>query len=193
MLHRILWAGSLLLALALIPELTLAQKASIRKSESGRTTTTSVTPLRQGMILRNGKVMEIKGQDFTPLSQARTFPNGAVLQPNGSFTAAGGEALQLKEGDHVDLKGNLHPSTVVTQRNITVSGDTTGMGKQLLQAQQLNDRQKLLQEKQRILQQKHDLLQKTVQNKPNSPELKKLNADLARLQQQLTAEEKKKQ
>ncbi|ALI99668.1 DUF6799 domain-containing protein [Rufibacter tibetensis] len=191
MLQRILLASALLLGILASPMLAQAQTASIRKSESGRTTTTSVTPLRKGIIMRNGRLMDVKGKDFTPLAQGRTFPNGSILQPNGSLTLTGGEVLQLNEGDYVDLKGNLHRSTVITQRTTTVSGDTTGIGKQLLQAQQMNDRLKLLQEKQRVLQFKTELLQKTAQNKSNQAELKKLDADLSKLEQQLSAEEKK--
>src|SRR5215217_6433299 len=107
MLQRYLIAGGLLLGVLLTPGITQAQNASIGKSERGRTTTTSVAPLHQGIIMRNGKMMEINGQQFTPLTQARTFPNGATLQPNGTLTASGGEATQLAEGDHVDLKGNM--------------------------------------------------------------------------------------
>ncbi|KAA3436476.1 DUF6799 domain-containing protein [Rufibacter hautae] len=193
MLHRYLLAGGLFVGVLLAPEMAQAQNASIGKSERGRTTTTSVAPLRQGIIMRNGKMMEINGQQFTPLTQARTFPNGATLQPNGTLTASGGEAIQLNEGDHVDLKGNMHRTTVITHRSTTVTGDTTGIGKQLLQAQQMNDRLRLLQEKQRVLQQKGELLQKTVQNKPSQTELKKLDTDLAKLQQLIATEEKKKQ
>ncbi|WP_181304365.1 DUF6799 domain-containing protein [Rufibacter sp. XAAS-G3-1] len=188
---RFILAGGLFLGILFAPALAQAQNASMGKSASGRTITTSVTPLRKGMIMRNGKMMEVKGKDFTPLAQARTFPNGATLQPNGAFKAADGETIQLNEGDHVDLKGTFHRSVVVTHSNTTISGDTTGLGKQLLQAQQMKDRLQLLQEKQRVLQQKTDLLQKTVQNKPSQAELKKLDADLARLQQQLAAGEKK--
>lgn len=193
MLQRFILAGGLLLGMLGVPVLVQAQNASIGKAESGRTTTISVTPLRQGIIMRNGKMMEIKGSDFTPIPQARTFANGATLQPSGSFTNAGGEAVQLTEGDYVDLKGTLHRSTVVTHRSTTVTGDTTGIGNQLLQAQQTKDRLRLLQEKQRVLQRKTELLQKTVQNKPSQPELQKLNAEVAKLEQQLAAEEKKKQ
>lgn len=185
-------AVGLLLGIFFFPTLTQAQNTSVGKSASGRTISTSVTPLRAGMVMRNGKVMEVKGKDFTPLAQARTFPNGATLQPNGSFKTAGGEILQLNEGDHVDFKGTFHRSVVVTQSSTTISGDTAGLGKQLLQAQHMKDRLRLLQEKQRVLQQKTDLLQKIVQNKPNQTELKKLDADLARLQQQLTAAANKK-
>ncbi|MBC3538393.1 DUF6799 domain-containing protein [Rufibacter sediminis] len=191
MLHRFILAGGLLLGMLCAPVLVQAQNASIGKAESGRTTTTSVTPLRQGIIMRNGKMMEIKGTDFSPLTQARTFTNGATLQPSGSLTIAGGEAVQLNEGDYVDLKGTLHRSTVITHRSTTLTGDTTGIGNQLLQAQQIKDRLRLLEEKQRVLQRKTELLQKTVQNKPSAPELKKLDTDLAKLEQQLAAEEKK--
>ncbi|RNI25866.1 DUF6799 domain-containing protein [Rufibacter latericius] len=193
MRHRFILTGGLLIGLFCAPVLVQAQSASIGKKESGRTTTTSVTPLREGIIMRNGKMMEIRGTNFSPLTQARTFSNGATLQPNGSLTVSGGEAIQLNEGDHVDLKGNVHRTTVITHKSTTVTGDTTGIGKQLLQAQQMNDQLRLLQEKQRVLQQKNELLQKTVQNKPTNTELQKLDADLAKLQQQLAAEEKKKQ
>ncbi|WP_207432594.1 DUF6799 domain-containing protein [Sabulibacter ruber] len=193
MLQRFILASALLLGAVLAPLCSQAQTATINKSERGRTTTTSVTPLRQGIIMRNGKPMEVQGKGYAPLTQARTFPNGSTLQPNGTLTVAGGEVIQLNEGDRLDLKGNLSRSPVEVHRSTTVSGDTTGIGKYLTQANQMNDRLRLLQEKQRVLQLKNELLQKTVQKKPTDAELKKLDADLARLEKQLAAQEQKKQ
>ncbi|WP_205501941.1 DUF6799 domain-containing protein [Rufibacter psychrotolerans] len=192
MLPRSLIASLLLLGAVLAPLSTRAQSATIQKRISGKTTTTSVTPLRQGIILRNGKPMQVQGDTFTPLTQAKTFANGATLHPNGTLTTAGGEVIQLAEGDRLDLKGNLTRSPVVLQQSTTLSGDSTGLGQHLLQAQQMNERLRLLQEKQRVLQRKNELLQKTVQQKPDAATLKKLDAEAALLEKQLAAQEQKK-
>ncbi|RNI32877.1 hypothetical protein EFA69_00170 [Rufibacter immobilis] len=181
--------GLLIFAAMLLPAVSQAQSGSVEKRESGRTTTTSVTPVRQGVLMRNGKMMEIQGKGYAPLTKARTFPNGSTLQPNGTLTVTGGEVLQLNEGDRMDLQGNLTRSPVVVQRSSTVTGDTTGIGKQLLQAQQMNERLKLLQEKQRVLQLKSELLQQTVQSKPDAASLKKLDADISAVQKQIAAQE----
>ncbi|AKQ44692.1 hypothetical protein TH63_02120 [Rufibacter radiotolerans] len=171
--------------------LAQAQKATIQKRESGRTTTPSVTPMRQGVIIRNGVPVEVQGNKFTPIANARTFKNGTVLQTNGQLTLPGGEVVQLKEGDRIDMKGNLTRSPVVVERTTTVTGDTAGIGKQLMQAQQQHERQKLLQEKMRLLEEKNRLLEKTIKSKPDAARLQKLDADLAKAQQQIDAENKK--
>jgi hypothetical protein len=182
-----------LLLLSFVPFGAQAQKAAIQKKASGRTTTTSVTPQRQGLVMRNGKLMEIQGKGYAPVTNARTFANGAKLQPSGALTMPNGETIQLQEGDHLDLKGTLTRSPVEVQKSTTVSGDTTGISQQLLQAQQINERLKLLQEKQRVLERKNELLQKTAQNKPAAADLKKLDAEIFKLQQQLEAQNQRKQ
>ncbi|GAB2530483.1 DUF6799 domain-containing protein [Rufibacter soli] len=188
---RFLFSATVFFSTLLAPVLGQAQNASIQKRVSGRTTTTSVTPMRQGIIIRNGVPVEVQGTKFTPLASARSYKNGAVLQPNGQLTLPGGEVVQLQEGDRLDLKGNLTRSTVVVQKTTTVSGDTAGLGKQLMQAQHQQERQKLLQEKVRLLEEKNRLLEKAVKSKPDAARLQKLDADLAKAQQQLDAESNK--
>ncbi|MFC6998465.1 DUF6799 domain-containing protein [Rufibacter roseus] len=166
-------------------------KATIQKKSSGRTTTTSVTPAREGIIMRNGKIMIILPKGYAPLTSTRSFPNGARVEPDGQFTTPEGEKQQLSDGDRLDLNGNLTRNPVVIEQKTELKGDTTGIGKQLLQAQQLQNRIHLLQRKVDILEKKNELLQSTAKNKPDAEQLKKLDEELAKLKQQLAATDKK--
>ncbi|WP_066830033.1 DUF6799 domain-containing protein [Rufibacter ruber] len=186
-------SGTLLVLALLTAGSALAQGATIQKTESGRTTTPSVTPAREGVIMRNGKPMTILPKGYAPLSQAKTFPNGAQLQPNGQLKTADGQTRLLQDGDRLDLQGNLIKNPVIVQQSTTLTGDTTGFGNQLLHAQALQERIQLLQRKREILEKKNELLQGAVKDKAKTANLQKLDAELAKVQQQLASEEKKRQ
>lgn len=171
-------------------EAVFAQSATIEQKQSARTTTKSVTPTREGILMRNGRMMVILANGYAPLTAVRTFPNGAKIAPSGLLTTPEGEKITLQEGDRLDLQGTLTRSPVITQQSTTTQGDTTGFGKQLLYAKQLQERITLLQRKMSILEKKNEILDSTAKDKSKAAGLKKLNADLAKVQKQLEAAEK---
>lgn len=183
------YSSILLLALVslffFVPMASQAQKATVTKKESGRTVTPSVTPPRSGIIMRNGQMMQIRGKGYSPVTQERTFPNGASLTPNGLLTTTLGEKIQLQNGDHLDLQGNLTRNPVELQQSATVNGDTAGLGTRFQQAQHLQERLYLLQRKIELLEKKNELLQQTVKGKTDTAALKKLDEEIAGLQRLL--------
>ncbi|WP_192823447.1 DUF6799 domain-containing protein [Rufibacter sp. LB8] len=194
MLHRTLFAGIFFTAFFVCTTARAqTQGATVEKREAGRTAVNGAAPVRQGIIMRNGKMMEIQPKGYAPLLESKKFSNGATLSPGGHFTAASGQVTQLKDGDRIDLQGNFIPNPVVVQQTTTVSGDTTGLGTQLLQAQALQERLQLLESKRTLLEKKNELLQTTLKDKTKTLNLQKVDADLTQVKQQMAAEEKKKQ
>ena len=183
----------LLMLCCLAGQQSQAQQASISTSKSGKTVTPSVTPFRQGVMMRNGKMVEVNNQQITPLAETKRFPNGSTVTPDGVLVNRAGQEIQMQEGDRVDLMGVFSKSPVIINESTVVSGDTAALRNEIRQAQALQTRLELLQRKRELLEQKNALLESAAQDKTKSKELQKLDADLTKVKQQLTQMEGKKQ
>jgi hypothetical protein len=170
-----------------------AQQASISTSKSGKTVTPSVTPFKHGVIMRNGKMVEVNNQQSTLLTETKRFPNGSTVTPDGVYVNRAGQEIQMMEGDRVDIIGVFSKTPVIINESTVVTGDTASLRNELQQAQQLQNRLDLLQRKRELLEQKNALLESAAKDKTKSKELQKLDADLAKIKQQLTQAEGKKQ
>lgn len=168
-----------------------AQQASVSTSISGKTVTPSVTPFRQGVMMRNGKMVEVNNQQMTPLEATKRFPNGSTVTPNGVYVNRAGQEIQMQEGDRVDLIGVFSKSPVIINESTVVTGDTAALRNELQHAQRLQNRLDLLQRKRELLEQKNALLENAAQNKTKSKDLIKVEADLKKVQQQLGQTDKK--
>ena len=60
-----------------------------------------------GYVMKEGKVMKIKDGKFTTLDKDVTLSNGTVIMKNGSYMKNGETKMMLKEGEHIDLQGNV--------------------------------------------------------------------------------------
>ncbi|QHL88953.1 hypothetical protein GU926_16560 [Nibribacter ruber] len=170
---------------------SLAQSASISTSKSGKTVTPSVTPFKQGLMMRNGVVVEINNDVITPIQETRRMPNGTTVTPDGVVVTRRGDEIKMLEGDRVDVNGVFAKTPVIINESTVVTGDTAALRNELNMAQHLQTRLDLLQRKRELLEQKNALLEKAVQSKTKSKELQKVDADLAKVQKQLTQMEKK--
>jgi len=97
---------------------------------------------KDGVAMINGKVMELKNSQQTPLVSTKTI-GGAKISPDGMVTLADGTQKQLREGKAVNLQGRIvnfrddmflpavilnesqqkdpHPQTVIIQKGDSVS------------------------------------------------------------------------
>lgn len=60
-----------------------------------------------GVMMQNGKIMMVKKGQMTTLDHDMTMSNGTKIMTDGSYTPKDGTTLQLKEGQHMDMSGNL--------------------------------------------------------------------------------------
>lgn len=163
-----------------------ASAQTVTKVVRGTTTTPSVTPFKQGVIIRNGVPVQLKGEATMPVTQTITFPNGTTLQPNGLYTTTDGKHFQLQEGDRIDERGVMQRMPVKIEESVTVSGDTTALGAALQQAQADQEYLQLLQRKRALLEEKSKLLDGAAPAKAQSADLKKIDADIAQVKAELT-------
>ena len=62
---------------------------------------------KDGLTLKEGRVMFTELGLSGPLEQDKRLPNGTTVTPKGQVTSASGAQSQLSEGDYVSLTGRL--------------------------------------------------------------------------------------
>ncbi|MBW8332924.1 MAG: hypothetical protein K0M40_12950 [Prolixibacteraceae bacterium] len=62
-----------------------------------------------GYMMQNGKIVMIKNGKITPVDKDVTLSNGTMIMKNGSYIKKGGSEIKFKEGEHMDMTGNMIP------------------------------------------------------------------------------------
>lgn len=79
---------------------------------------------RDGVTMQNGKVMNIINGKSTILDRELTLGNGTKVMANGAYIKKDGTRLMLKEGQQLDMSGNLVTKTN-KDKNIYLVPDST--------------------------------------------------------------------
>jgi len=78
------------------------------KSEAGMNNAILVVPATpDGFILKDGKMMMVNNGKWSPMVRDITLPNGTVVMSTGYYMKKDGPKTELKEGEHIDMDGNL--------------------------------------------------------------------------------------
>ena len=70
-------------------------------------------PMQDCVMMKDGKVMQMKSGQTMVVDKNLTLANGATVMSNGAITMKDGSKMQLKNGDCMDMSGNM----------ITMNGD----------------------------------------------------------------------
>ncbi len=62
-------------------------------------------------VFKNGKVWQVKSGNVTELTKDATLPNGAVVKTNGHVVSKDGQTVALKDGQYIDVDGNIGQTT----------------------------------------------------------------------------------
>jgi len=62
-----------------------------------------------GFVMRNGKMMLMKNGMYTGLNSDTTLNNGTRIMRNGNIVMKNGTQRMLKEGEYVNMGGNIMP------------------------------------------------------------------------------------
>jgi hypothetical protein len=62
-----------------------------------------------GVTMQNGKLMIVKDRKMNLLDKNITMHNGTKVMSDGYYMLKGGTKVKLKEGEHIDMFGNLSP------------------------------------------------------------------------------------
>ncbi len=62
-----------------------------------------------GCMMMGGKMMMIKDGKMSDMKKPMTMSNGTKMMVDGVCVKKDGTKMKMKEGDHMDMKGNMHP------------------------------------------------------------------------------------
>lgn len=77
-----------------------------------------------GYMFQKGKMMQIKNGKMTLLDKDVTLSNATVITRNGHYTKKGGINTPFKEGEHMDMMGNMIPMDNLKDYNQKASGSS---------------------------------------------------------------------
>ncbi len=70
-----------------------------------------------GCMMMNGKMMSIKNGKMSTMTKPMTLSNGTKCMVDGKCVKKDGTKMTMKEGDHMDTTGNLHPKKNVKAKS----------------------------------------------------------------------------
>lgn len=70
-----------------------------------------------GCMMMNGKMMMIKDGKMSAMTKPMTMSNGTKCMVDGKCVKKDGTKMTMKEGDHMDMSGNLHPKKDVKAKS----------------------------------------------------------------------------
>lgn len=59
-------------------------------------------------MMMNGKMMMIRDGKMSTMTKPMTMSNGTKMMVDGTCVKKDGTKMKMKEGDHMDMKGNMH-------------------------------------------------------------------------------------
>ncbi len=62
-----------------------------------------------GVMMQNGKMVIVKNGKMTVLDYDMTLGNGTKIMSNGNYVKKDGTKMTLREGEHMDMSGNMIP------------------------------------------------------------------------------------
>ncbi len=62
-----------------------------------------------GCMMMNGEMMMIKDGKMLAMKEPMTMSNGTKMMVDGTCIKKDGTKMTMKEGDHMDMAGNMHP------------------------------------------------------------------------------------
>lgn len=72
-----------------------------------QTTEKMQEPMQDCVMMKDGKVMQMKSGQSMVVDKNLTLANGATVMSNGTVTMKDGSKMQLKNGDCIDMSGNM--------------------------------------------------------------------------------------
>lgn len=71
------------------------------------TKTEKMNDMKDCVMMKDGKLMVMKGTSITALNTDLTLTNGTVIKTDGTVKSTDGTAMKLKEGEAIDMDGKM--------------------------------------------------------------------------------------
>jgi len=78
-----------------------------------------------GVMMQNGKMMKVKNGQMTSIDHDMTLSNGTKIMSDGTCVKKDGTKMTMKEGQHMDMSGNLTPMKTNKDNNMYLVPDST--------------------------------------------------------------------
>lgn len=78
-----------------------------------------------GVMKKNGKMMMVKNGQMTSLDHDMTMSNGTKIKSDGTCIKKDGTKKMMKEGQHMDMSGNMIPMKTNKDKNMYLVPDST--------------------------------------------------------------------
>ena len=62
-------------------------------------------------VFKNSKVWQVKSGNVSELTKDATLANGAIVKTNGDVVSKDGQTVALKDGQYIDIDGNIGQTT----------------------------------------------------------------------------------
>ncbi len=82
-----------------------------------------------GVVMQDGKLMMVKNGKRTTLDHEMTMTNGTKITTDGNYTKKDGTTMKWKEGEHMDMSGNMNTENTKKDRNMYLVPDSTRKNK----------------------------------------------------------------
>jgi hypothetical protein len=160
--------------------------------------------LKDGYAMHQGKMLQIKNGEITPLTQDVTMPNGTKVLRDGTVIMPKKKRQKIQEGYVLNSEGKIvmldydmfrydviqeHAKKTVgnTSTELLVTDKGKAVPTNSSEAEMFNRKVAILNERNVLVKQKAVLLNKAknVKEQQNSPEIKKVDEQLLKLDQEL--------
>lgn len=124
-----LLAGLTLSTLAVQAQTKMPARKPVQPKAKVASTGTNV---KDGVVLKDGKVLMTQSSLTTPVTQETSLVNGTKIRPDGTVTMNDGTTTTLKEGDYMSLSGRLTTAAYKAQQDSLLQaakGDSKGKSK----------------------------------------------------------------
>ena len=78
-----------------------------------------------GVIMQNGKMMQVKNGQLTSMDQDLTLTNGTKVKSDGTCVKKDGTKMTLNEGQHLDMSGKVTNMSKNKDDNMYLVPDST--------------------------------------------------------------------
>ena len=78
-----------------------------------------------GVMMQNGKMMQVKNGQMTSLDNDMTMRNGTKIMSDGTCIKKDGTKKKMKEGQHMDMSGNMIPMKTNKDKNMYLVPNST--------------------------------------------------------------------
>ena len=183
-----------------------AESVSAQTETSTQAPSQTLQPsrLKDGYAMHQGKMLQIKNGEITPLTQDVTLPNGTKVLRDGTVIAPRKRRQKIQEGYVLNNEGKIvmleydmfrydviqdHATKTIgnTSTELLVTDKGTAVPTNSTEAGMFNRKVAILNERNALVKQKAVLLNKAknVKEQQNSSEIKKVDEQLAKLEQEL--------